>query len=118
MVKRKSSRQHAFAVKRPPGAPLVSSPTFFPPWLKILVFVAILNFFAFCGVAGYLGGDALNGYASEGHYFLKWRSNYTEVSPDVFAYSKWHAISVIVLFGATAIAGALARRRAKKARFR
>jgi hypothetical protein len=55
------------------------------------------NFIAFLIIAIYLGGDAINGYARAGHYFLGAHSNgpFTEVSHAIFTYSLWHALSVI-----------------------
>jgi hypothetical protein len=58
--------------------------------------LACVNFFCFFFIAIYLGGDALNGYARDGHYFLCSHGRYTEVSGTVWTYSHWHAISVIV----------------------
>lgn len=43
-----------------------------------------------------IGGDAINGYAEGGRYFLRAHGKATEVSQAVFTYSKWHAISVFV----------------------
>jgi hypothetical protein len=59
--------------------------------------VAIVNFFAFVLTAFYLGGDAVNGYARAGHYFLGAHSKgpFTEVSGSIFTYSLWHTFSVI-----------------------
>ena len=37
---------------------------------RILIAVGILNFFAFAAASIYLGGDAVNGYQKDGHYFL------------------------------------------------
>ena len=63
----------------------------------IPVFIlAFVNFFVFIFVDIYLGGDALNGYARDGHYFLCSHGRYTEVSQTVWTYSHWHAISVII----------------------
>jgi hypothetical protein len=58
--------------------------------------LAFVNFFSFFFVSLYLGGDALNGYARGGHYFLCSHGRYTDVSEAVWTYSHWHAISVIV----------------------
>src|SRR5258706_14722303 len=42
---------------------------------------------------GYLGGDAVNGKIAGGHYFLMSHGRYTEVSADIFNYSRSHAYS-------------------------
>jgi hypothetical protein len=47
-------------------------------------------------VAMSIGGDGLNGYATNGHYFLYLNGKYTETSHAIFEYSKWHFISVFV----------------------
>jgi hypothetical protein len=58
----------------------------------------------FCGAsrfracAIYLGGDAINGIATSGHYFLADHGHLTEVSRTVFTNSQWHAHSVFVTF--------------------
>ena len=82
--------------RRMPGDPLVDPPA--PPlpvWMKWVSGVWIVNFAAFVLIATYLGGDALNGYAKDGHYFLAMHGHTFEVSRAVFLYSKWHAISLI-----------------------
>jgi hypothetical protein len=57
-------------------------------------YLAILNFACFVIIGLYLGGDALNGYAKDGHYFLDSHGRLTEVSSGVWTYSYYHAISV------------------------
>lgn len=59
--------------------------------------VAIVNFFVFVMALLYLGGDALNGRQEGGKYFLSQHGNLTEVSTLIFSYSKFHAISSMVL---------------------
>ena len=44
----------------------------------------------------YLGGDAINGYIRDGHYFLGSHGSYTEVSSSVWTYSYYHSISTSV----------------------
>jgi hypothetical protein len=61
-----------------------------------LFFVAVVNFLAFGIAAVSLGGDALNGKAEGGHYYLAHRGNLTEVSESVWTYSRIHSISVII----------------------
>ena len=64
--------------------------------MRAFALAALLNFLAFVAIANTLGGDAVNGYASGGHYFLGLHSNgpYREVSGAVFRYSQWHLFSV------------------------
>lgn len=76
------------------------------PWtfasvVRAIAALAATNFLAFVAITFYLGGDALNGYVQNGHYFLGLHSNgpFTEVSRTVFNYSRWHALSVIVSIG-------------------
>jgi len=57
--------------------------------------IALPNFFAFVFIALYIGGDAINGHVTDGHYFLANHGKYTEVTYNVFLYSRIHAISVI-----------------------
>ena len=74
----------------------------------IPVFIlALVNFFAFFFIDLYLGGDALNGYARDGHYFLCSHGRYTEVSDAVWTYSRWHAISVIVTHASVFVLAAI-----------
>jgi len=58
--------------------------------------LAMLNFAAFWLLALHLGGDALNGRESAGHFYLMSHGAYTEVSEGVFDYSRWHARSLFV----------------------
>ncbi len=69
--------------------------------------LAFVNFFTFIFIDLYLGGDALNGYARDGHYFLCSHGRYTEVSRDVWTYSYWHAISIYVTHGLVFVSGAI-----------
>jgi hypothetical protein len=62
--------------------------------------VGLLNFVLFMAGATYFGGDAVNGRAGGGRYFL-WgphdgTKGYHEVSRAIFLYSKWHTISMLV----------------------
>ena len=58
--------------------------------------LGIVNFVLFFIGAVYLGGDAVNGKIVDGHYFLMSHGRYTEVSADIFNYSRWHAYSTWV----------------------
>ena len=62
-----------------------------------LFWLAIINFVTFVAIAMLLGGDALNGTARDGRYFLMQHGDYTEVSRPVFLYSVVHTVSTIVL---------------------
>jgi hypothetical protein len=75
-----------------------------------VVILAFVNFFSFIFIDLYLGGDALNGYARDGHYFLYCQtshSRYIEVSRAVWTYSYWHAISVFVTHGLVFVSAAI-----------
>ncbi len=66
---------------------------------KLIIYVTASivfpNFLVFWLVAVYLGGDALNGYVQNGHYFICAHGVCKEVSRSVWNYSYWHAISAI-----------------------
>lgn len=99
--------------RRGPGDPLVSPPApQVPTWMKWAAGIWIANFFAFTLGAGYLGGDAISGYAKDGHYFLALHGHAHEVSRSVFLYSKWHAISAIASFAILFPAALMLKRRA------
>lgn len=63
---------------------------------RVLFWIAILNFVVFVAIAVPLGGDALNGTAHDGHYYLMQHGTYTEVSRPVFIYSAFHTLSLLV----------------------
>ena len=87
------------AKPRGPGDPLVDPPTLQGPlWMKAIALLWFTNFFAFTAIAMYLGGDAINGYVKDGHYFLAMHGHAVEVSRDMFTYSKWHAIVTLASF--------------------
>jgi hypothetical protein len=66
--------------------------------IRAFAALAVVNFIAFVATALYLGGDAINGTARAGHYFLGLHGNgpFTEVSHAIFTYSLWHTYSVIL----------------------
>jgi hypothetical protein len=64
--------------------------------LQFVFVLGIVNFAAFWIGAVYLGGDAISGRISGGHYFLSSHGHLTQVSESVFTYSKWHARSVFI----------------------
>jgi hypothetical protein len=57
--------------------------------------LAGINFMVFFAVSVYLGGDALNGYSTVGHYFLCAHGHCIEVSRTVWCYSYWHALTAM-----------------------
>jgi hypothetical protein len=65
------------------------------------VLFVIVNFLVYVAVASYIGGDAVNGKVEGGHYYLfgyihgLGAKGYTEVTPGVFNYSKWHSYVVM-----------------------
>jgi hypothetical protein len=59
-----------------------------------VVLVAI-NFIAFIAGSLYLGGDAWNGFARAGHYFVCAHGSCNEVSMRVWEYSYWHSICAL-----------------------
>jgi len=61
---------------------------------KIIFGLCALNFAAFWLIAVYLGGDALSGGIRDGRYLLMSHGVYTEVSREVFEYSRLHAQSI------------------------
>src|SRR5207248_8596590 len=79
---------------------------------RILIFIpifviAFINFTVYWVAALCLGGDALNGYARDGHYYLGSHGAYTEVSRAVWRYSYCHTISTWVTHGLVFITGAI-----------
>jgi hypothetical protein len=76
-----------------------------------MLFVGLLNSAIFLAMTWHLGGDALNGKASGGHYYLygfqpkTGQKGYSEVSEAVFRYSQWHAYSFLVTWGLMIMAG-------------
>jgi hypothetical protein len=65
-------------------------------WYSVGLVLGVANVFAFMIGTVLLGGDALNGHASGGHFFLDDKGHLTEVSRSVFLYSRWHAYSLVV----------------------
>ena len=63
---------------------------------KILGFIALVNFVAFLIGVFILGGDAITGHASGGHYYLGYQRHLKEVSRSEFVYSWWHTASMFV----------------------
>ncbi len=65
------------------------------PILHVTGMLAVINFFAFWCAAVYLGGDALNGYVRDLHYFVCAHGSCHEVTHSIWKYSYWHATSAL-----------------------
>jgi len=76
-------------------------------FLNVFSFISVANFLAFCLISELIGGDAINGYAEHGRYFLRSHGRTTEVSEAVFSYSKWHAISLFITLALAILVAAL-----------
>ena len=70
--------------------------------LQIVLWIAI-----FFVVAMFIGGDAVNGFARDGHYYLSNKGHLTEVGQSLFMYSKWHVYSLLVTHPLGLICGLL-----------
>lgn len=77
--------------------------------LKAFAGLTLANLIAFAAIAGYLGGDALNGWTEGGRYYLAIRGRPTEVTEGVYFYSKVHAISLIVMVAVVLLGAFLTR---------
>jgi hypothetical protein len=49
-------------------------------WFRVLVVVALVNFFSYVAIASARGGDAINGYRHSGQYFVCAHGACTQVS--------------------------------------
>jgi hypothetical protein len=81
--------------------------------LRICYFVflaAMLNFVVFFIVAVNIGGDAVNGSVRDGHFYVMNHGRYTEVSEQVFTYSRWHVYSIWITHPLAFAAGYWAKR--------
>ena len=69
--------------------------------------IVAANWFALFVVSAYLGGDALQGYSRESHFFVCAHGGCSEVSSAIWHFSYWHAISalggILLMFVETAI---------------
>jgi len=65
----------------------------------------LANFAVFFIVALTLGGDAINGKAEGGRYFLANHGKLTEVSREIYDYSRYHAISLFITHPIAFLAG-------------
>lgn len=82
------------------------------------IVVGVLNFLLFIAGTLLIGGDAVNGKAENGRFYVWGYRNgskqYTEVSRPVFNYSRWHCYSVWVTWPLIILAGFVERRSQKK----
>ena len=71
------------------------------------VVLATLNFLSFALMSLYIGGDALNGYVNAGKYFVCSHGSCTQVSPEMWRYSYWHAttawLGIFLVFSEVAL---------------
>ncbi len=70
----------------------------------IAVIVGFANFLWFAVESSALGGDALNGYANDGRYYVGTQGHYREVKQAQWEWSRLHAVSMFVTT-AIAVAG-------------
>jgi hypothetical protein len=63
---------------------------------KFIGIALLLNFIIWTGGMLYLGGEAVTGKEEGGYYYLHSRKGYTEVSAQVYQYSKIHTYTVYV----------------------
>ena len=62
----------------------------------VLFLIAWLNFTVFWIVAVCIGGDAALGKVEDGRYYLGSHGTYTQVSPQVWRYSRIHRNSTLI----------------------
>jgi len=78
------------------------------PYLAVVLLVlAGVNFLWFWTESAVLGGDALNGYRQDAHYFIGSHGSYREVEPAVWEWSRIHGISVFVTHPLGLLGGAI-----------
>ncbi|PKO16167.1 MAG: hypothetical protein CVU39_09065 [Chloroflexi bacterium HGW-Chloroflexi-10] len=63
--------------------------------VKKLTKISLINFAIYTLIAIIIGGDAVNGYAKDGHYFLRLGGYINEVGYSLFLYSKIHTYILI-----------------------
>lgn len=72
-----------------------------------IALLALINFLLFVIIALIIGGDAVNGRAENGHFYLASHGKLTEVNYSVFMYSKIHVYSIFVTFSLALLASFL-----------
>ena len=80
---------------------------------KVVSLLWILNFAVYVLIASWLGGDALNGHVEAGHYYVAMHGHSTEVSREVFEFSRWHTFFLIAHFCVAVVLGLVYRRESK-----
>jgi len=78
-------------------------------FLSVICSLCALNFVVFWIVAASIGGDAVNGKAVDGHFYLANHGKLTEVTKSVFTYSLWHVRSLFVTHPLAMLTGYLAK---------
>ncbi len=63
--------------------------------VKKIIKITLINFTIYTVIAIIIGGDAVNGYARDGHYFLRLGGYINEVGYPLFLYSKIHTYILI-----------------------
>ena len=63
--------------------------------VRIAIGLVVGNFLTFMAMSTYFGGDAFNGYAQAGHYFVCAHGSCREVSLSVWRFSYWHGVTAI-----------------------
>jgi hypothetical protein len=63
---------------------------------RVVFTIMVINFTVFFFIAMFIGGDALNGHETAGHYYLASHGALTEVSYFVFIYSTIHETSLFI----------------------
>jgi hypothetical protein len=71
--------------------------------------LGVLNFLVFVVVASAIGGDAVNGKAVRGHFYLAMHGRLTEVREAVYTYSLWHVRSLLITHPLAMLTGYLAK---------
>jgi hypothetical protein len=61
-----------------------------------LVIIGFANFISFLNEEEHLGGDAINGYSKDGHFYVTSHGKSKEISEADWNHNKKHSISVIV----------------------
>jgi hypothetical protein len=86
--------------------------------LLAICVLCLSNFVGFFIVALVIGGDAVNGKAVGGHFYLANHGRLTEVSEGVYTYSLWHVRSLFITHPVAMLTGYFAEkeRKARKSR--
>ena len=82
---------------------------------EVVVAIALGNFLVFFAVAVVIGGDAVNGHAEAGRFFLASHGKLTETTQAVFTYSRLHVYSLWITHPLGMLAGLFCRKWRKRA---